>query len=290
MRGNEFLDKMALIDPAFVEAADAMPKKKKAVRIRRFSVGACLCLAIAGTATAYLQQNAPDAHLPVPNPDGTIVRAEMPEEFPDHQILRPGDEGYIAPAPTPAPFPAPAPEDAPSTNGAIDGFVTSPPESSSGVFLPNNATEIPDIKPHISRYGDSAYSIDYAIGNGCAVRSLSLEAAMEHYGDTANYRVYIELFCDGVQIAANSEAAWAEAKRLGDLGYTPVLETFRKTLSDGSVSETYHFSLNFATRKQIENFPASENLGYMLTLYGEHFGESAQPDAVIFNSADRVFN
>lgn len=29
MRGNEFLDKMELIDPAYVEAADATPKKKK---------------------------------------------------------------------------------------------------------------------------------------------------------------------------------------------------------------------------------------------------------------------
>ena len=31
MRGNEFLDKMELIDPAYVEAADATPKKKKRV-------------------------------------------------------------------------------------------------------------------------------------------------------------------------------------------------------------------------------------------------------------------
>ena len=29
MRGNEFLDKMELIDPAYVEAADTKPRKKK---------------------------------------------------------------------------------------------------------------------------------------------------------------------------------------------------------------------------------------------------------------------
>ena len=34
MRGNEFLDKMELIDPAYVEAADATPKKKKSVWIK----------------------------------------------------------------------------------------------------------------------------------------------------------------------------------------------------------------------------------------------------------------
>ena len=29
MKGNEFLDKMELIDPAYVEAADAKPKRRK---------------------------------------------------------------------------------------------------------------------------------------------------------------------------------------------------------------------------------------------------------------------
>ena len=35
--------------------------------------------------------------MPVPNPDGTIRREPMPEVFPEHPILRPGDEGYVAP-------------------------------------------------------------------------------------------------------------------------------------------------------------------------------------------------
>ena len=30
MRGNEFLDKMELIDPTYVEAADVKPKKNRA--------------------------------------------------------------------------------------------------------------------------------------------------------------------------------------------------------------------------------------------------------------------
>lgn len=285
MNGNEFLDKMELIDPAYLEAAEAAPKKmKKAARIRRFSVAACLCLAIAGTVTAYQQQNAPGEYLPVPNPDGTVRYEKVPEVWPSHPILRPGDEGYIAPVPT---LPPP-PEDSsalPNTNGAIE-FTTPPSvEVNHGVFLPNNVTEFPDVKPHISYFGDAAYSIDYAINNGCAVLSLSLQSAMAHYGDTANYRVYIELFRDGVQISASSETAFAEAQRLGELGFTPVLETFRQTLPDGSVSETYHFSLNTAERDQLENFPASEELGYMLTLYGEHFGEDTQPDTIVFNSA-----
>ena len=39
--------------------------------------------------------------VPVPNPDGTIQREEEPEVFPEHPILRPGDEGYIDPGPAP---------------------------------------------------------------------------------------------------------------------------------------------------------------------------------------------
>ena len=49
MRGNEFLDKMELIDPAYVEAADATPKKKKSVWVKWGAMAACLCIVIAGT-------------------------------------------------------------------------------------------------------------------------------------------------------------------------------------------------------------------------------------------------
>ena len=51
MRGNEFLDKMELIDPAYVEAADAVPKKNKRTWARWGTMAACLCL-IAAAAIA----------------------------------------------------------------------------------------------------------------------------------------------------------------------------------------------------------------------------------------------
>lgn len=54
MRGNEFLNKMELIDPAYVEAADAAPeRKKKRWTLWRAAVAACVCLVVlAGTAAA----------------------------------------------------------------------------------------------------------------------------------------------------------------------------------------------------------------------------------------------
>lgn len=46
MRGNEFLDKMELIDPAYVEAADAKPKSKKKAWPKWDAMAACLCLVV----------------------------------------------------------------------------------------------------------------------------------------------------------------------------------------------------------------------------------------------------
>ena len=50
MRGNEFLDKMELIDLAYVEAADAKPKGKKNIWVKLGAMAACLCLVIGGFA------------------------------------------------------------------------------------------------------------------------------------------------------------------------------------------------------------------------------------------------
>ncbi len=44
MRGNEFLDKMNLVDPAYVEAADMIPKRRKSSLRRWCAIAACLCL------------------------------------------------------------------------------------------------------------------------------------------------------------------------------------------------------------------------------------------------------
>lgn len=48
MRGNELLEKMELIDPAYVAAADAPPKKRKTRWLRWGAAAACLCLVIGG--------------------------------------------------------------------------------------------------------------------------------------------------------------------------------------------------------------------------------------------------
>ena len=44
MRGNELLDKLERIDPAYIEAADAAPNKRKRVWAKWGTAAACLCL------------------------------------------------------------------------------------------------------------------------------------------------------------------------------------------------------------------------------------------------------
>lgn len=51
MRGTELLDKMELIDPVYVEAADEQPKKRKNVWVKWGAMAACLGIVILGAVT-----------------------------------------------------------------------------------------------------------------------------------------------------------------------------------------------------------------------------------------------
>lgn len=44
MRGNELLDKMELINPDYIEAANAEPKREKSIWVKWVAMAACLCL------------------------------------------------------------------------------------------------------------------------------------------------------------------------------------------------------------------------------------------------------
>ena len=59
MNGNDFLDKMELIDLAYVEAADKVPKKKRAAWLKWGAVAACLCVAAAIVIAVVPQRGEP---------------------------------------------------------------------------------------------------------------------------------------------------------------------------------------------------------------------------------------
>ena len=65
MRGNELLYKMELIDPAYIEAADAEPRKKRNAWFKWAAAAACLCVA-AGAAFAMLPRDSQTPPEPAP--------------------------------------------------------------------------------------------------------------------------------------------------------------------------------------------------------------------------------
>lgn len=88
MRGNEFLDKMGLIDHGYVEAADKMPVKRKNTWVKWAAIAACLCLIIGGFiylrtadtgADTDYTENPTVSDVDVNKPDNT-ANAETPEK------------------------------------------------------------------------------------------------------------------------------------------------------------------------------------------------------------------
>lgn len=89
MRGNEFLDKMGLIDPAYIEAADTKPKKKENVWGKWGALAACLCL-IAATVIAVPNLLPGDKPEPDPKTGNTIDQASKPNVYPPVDIVPDG--------------------------------------------------------------------------------------------------------------------------------------------------------------------------------------------------------
>ena len=144
-------------------------RQEEAVRKRRRRLlgrgAATLCLAAlvgfgAWRAGVFRGPSGPDApevtRMPVPNPNGKTEWAEVPADITQQPILRPGDEGYIAPVPTPdpgtaenapeatpvptpspnAPEATPAPTPVPPTPGVTAAPVPEP--------VPTPAPNVPD--------------------------------------------------------------------------------------------------------------------------------------------------
>ena len=112
--------------------AEKKKRRKSAVRIAVPAVSFCLValLGFGAWQTGLFQRSpaisaADVTGVPIPKPDGTIQREKMPDVIPEHPILRPGDEGYVAPVPTPditatAPVPAES-EGLPTGDGNVSG-------------------------------------------------------------------------------------------------------------------------------------------------------------------------
>lgn len=121
-----------------VAAAGALrAKRRRAVRRAAAPVlGLCLVCVIG---IAVGKTNPLPADLPIPNPDGTIQREPMPDTWPSHPILHPGDEGYIAPVPTPCPE---LPQGETGSAPAVPSTSSDLPRGEDGVSIPYDAAMV----------------------------------------------------------------------------------------------------------------------------------------------------
>lgn len=88
MNGNELLDKMELIDPAYVEAADAQPRRKRNGWIKWGAAAACLCVVTAITLAVVgrpEQQPSEPMHMGTTAPPSTEAPTERPTETAETQ-------------------------------------------------------------------------------------------------------------------------------------------------------------------------------------------------------------
>lgn len=99
--------------------------------------------------------------------------------------------------------------------------------------------------------------------NGKYGLSMPLAAAMQHYGNDAVYRVFIDFFCDENLLSPEQEQVKNEVERLTGLGY----EIERKTYFDGVL---YHeYVVMDANGEQLKAFKANKAFGYFLFLLEE---------------------
>lgn len=245
MKGNELLIMMELIDSTYIEAAEKVPQKRTVRWIRLAALAASSCVII-GSAILWRRG--------IGYPDDPLRRHEI------------GADG---------------------TNAAMEWVEIGQTEIVTEPYrVPENTEKaILNEKPMISGFGEMGVNVDMSVSNGGVWYSQALEAAMDHYGDTVNYRVLLELFCDGVQIASGGGQAVAEAERLKEMGYTVAMETTKEMQSDGEVAEVYvhyYFTIH-GTYEQMRQFQPNEGLGYKFMLYDEVLGGSMNDEIVNYN-------
>ena len=115
----------------------------------------------------------------------------------------------------------------------------------------------------VSSY-DAAYGNCNTPENGDSCISEALKMAMEEYNSGRLYRVTVELFRNGTQIAENSQEVSAEIDRLSKAGYITAFETAYQDRVPVRSWITLH-----ATFDQINEFPTNADYGYALYLYDE---------------------
>ena len=116
----------------------------------------------------------------------------------------------------------------------------------------------------ISSYGNGSYEQNETVPkNGSVCFSSALQGAIDEYGDSVLYRVFIDVYSNGQLLEANSPQFSKEKDRLIENDYIVAYETY----FDGTENH-YYFTIH-AKLNELTEFKPNNNYGYRLSLYEE---------------------
>ena len=162
---------------------------------------------------------------------------------------------------------------APRTTAAV----TTQTQSGMGPMM-REGDEPPQYRTLIQSYPLNSNEDMDAPKEGTFAIAYPVTMAMMEYGDTADYRVHVELFKNGNGgVVADYSSLCAESKRLYNLGYISGVEGY----TNGGY--TTYFLWIQATRDQVKSFQPSSEYGYILMFPYNNQGTS---ETVAFNGID----
>lgn len=271
-QAEKLYNSLTNISAEFIEEAQSAGEKAPhRIKVKWAALAACLCLVVAlAVPKGQKAADAGSAGMSLDgDPNGYYVPGGQAPNGSEVSERDPAEEAQAAKEDLGAPDSseisdrdpdeeAQAGQDASGALGVQQEDLGAPDVQQGENFFPSN------IKTMISSYGSGEASACYkSPDNGSVIYSVPLKGAMEEYGDSVLYRVSVDVFSDNEQLKPNSETVKDERDRLAELGYTVSFEEYY----DGAESH-YYFTLH-ATCEQLENFPVSDSLGYMLWLYDE---------------------
>ena len=250
MQGYDLVKDMGLVDDELVQSALKGKASSRGWRSPSRWLAAAACVAVAALVGWGVWQ-------------GTKPQVEEPIEMP----VTEEQEAETEPIEEPIEIEVEQPEI--SAESEVAEIEPQPISETSSAFLPNITEPDEEAYPTLTMIesypgdGTEAY-YDYAVNNGAVGYSQPLTDAMTYYGDAVLYRVYVEIFKDGVQLAPDDAEVTELMYSLVNDGIVSAIETVYQDKQPIATYNTLH-----ATYDQLQQFQGDPNHGWMLFLYAE---------------------
>ena len=274
MQGYDLVKDMGLIDDDLLEGALVAKAAPGGWRAPSRWLAAAACVAVAALVGWGAWQAGTKTAPPVAGEEGEAGKPSpvpvIEEAEAEIELVELNEEPVVIET-EPIEEPIEIEVEQPEVSGGMEVAETEPlpTDETSSAFLPNITD--PDVEAYptttmIEDYpgDDMEACYDMAVNNGAVAYSVPLQDAMAEYGDTVLYRVYVDIFKDGVQLAPDDPEVTELMTSLIDQGIVSAIETTYQDKQPVATYNTLH-----ATYDQLQQFQADSAHGWMLWLYAE---------------------